>query len=282
MASLFVTSVEPYAGKTAICIGLIGLFARAGLSVGYMKPLGTTVAAIDGAPADEDALFVSRVANLSDSIDDICPVLLTQELREAALRQAIDRSEALVAAHRRLSEGRDVLVMESSGTLSTGYIVGLPPRCIAQLTDASVVAVVRYNREMSADEILLAKDLFSKRLAGVIVNYVPEEDRPMVHQHLSEYFLARENIRLLGVLPVDPLLNAITVGELASLLRGRILCRPDKQDELVETFAIGAMTADSALRYFLRSPNKAVITGGDRSEIQLAALQTSTKAIILT
>ncbi len=282
MATLFVTSVESYAGKTAICIGLSALFSKAGLSVGYFKPVGTTTVSINGMLADEDSLFVSRVLDLRASINDICPVLMTEELRETALRHGIDKSEAVIAAHQRIAEGQDVVLMEGTGTLSTGSLIGLPPSHLAEITDAAVVAVVRYKREMSADDILFAKDIFGARLAGVIVNYVPEADRGQVRERLGEQFLPRTGIRLLGVLPVDNLLNAITVGELASLLRGRILCRPEKQGELVETFTIGAMTADSALRYFLRSPNKAVITGGDRSEIQLAALQTSTKCIILT
>jgi BioD-like phosphotransacetylase family protein len=45
---------------------------------------------------------------------------------------------------------------------------------------------------------------------------------------------------------------------------------------------VGAMSVDSALTYFRRKPNKAVITGGDRPDIQLAALETSTRCLILT
>jgi BioD-like phosphotransacetylase family protein len=45
---------------------------------------------------------------------------------------------------------------------------------------------------------------------------------------------------------------------------------------------VGAMSVESALAYFRRKPNKAVITGGDRPDIQLAALETSTKCLILT
>jgi len=53
-------------------------------------------------------------------------------------------------------------------------------------------------------------------------------------------------------------------------------------DDFVENFSIGAMDVDSALSYFSRIPNKAVITGAHRSDIQLAAMETSTKCIILT
>jgi BioD-like phosphotransacetylase family protein len=45
---------------------------------------------------------------------------------------------------------------------------------------------------------------------------------------------------------------------------------------------VGAMSVESALSYFRRQPNKAVITGGDRADIQLAALDTSTRCLILT
>ncbi len=38
----------------------------------------------------------------------------------------------------------------------------------------------------------------------------------------------------------------------------------------------------SAAKYFQQLADKAVITGGDRADIQLAALQTATKAIVLT
>ena len=39
---------------------------------------------------------------------------------------------------------------------------------------------------------------------------------------------------------------------------------------------------DAALGYFRKLPNKAVITGAHRADIQLAAMETSTKCIVLT
>ena len=51
---------------------------------------------------------------------------------------------------------------------------------------------------------------------------------------------------------------------------------------LVENLSVGAMTVESALPLFRRTINKAVITGGDRTDLQAAALETSTAALILT
>ena len=42
------------------------------------------------------------------------------------------------------------------------------------------------------------------------------------------------------------------------------------------------MSAESALTYLRRKANKAVITGGDRPDIQAAELETSTLCLILT
>ncbi|UCC67872.1 MAG: hypothetical protein JSV79_12265, partial [Armatimonadota bacterium] len=61
-----------------------------------------------------------------------------------------------------------------------------------------------------------------------------------------------------------------------------LLCCEKALDELIVHFVIGAMGVASAAKYFRQLADKAVITGGDRADIQLAALQTATKAIVLT
>jgi BioD-like phosphotransacetylase family protein len=72
------------------------------------------------------------------------------------------------------------------------------------------------------------------------------------------------------------------VAELSRLLGGRVLCCEDGIDALVENYLVGAMDVDEAMKYFKKTPNKVVITGAHRSDIQLAALETSTRSIILT
>ena len=77
-------------------------------------------------------------------------------------------------------------------------------------------------------------------------------------------------------------LSALTVGELIRLLDAEVLTKYQRAEALVENLTVGAMTAEAALSRFRRSSNKAVITGGDRTDIQLAALETSTTCLILT
>jgi hypothetical protein len=74
----------------------------------------------------------------------------------------------------------------------------------------------------------------------------------------------------------------LSVGELAKHLGGEILNCPERSEELVENLMVGALSVDSGLDYFRRKANKAVITRGDRPDLQMAALETSTKCLILT
>jgi acetyltransferase len=81
---------------------------------------------------------------------------------------------------------------------------------------------------------------------------------------------------------LERVLSSVSVAELSEGLAGQVLCCPKGMEELVEHVLVGAMSADTALVYFRRKPNKAVVTGGDRTDIQLAALETSTRCLILT
>ncbi|HEY9706771.1 MAG TPA: phosphotransacetylase family protein, partial [Oculatellaceae cyanobacterium] len=95
-------------------------------------------------------------------------------------------------------------------------------------------------------------------------------------------FLERQGIPVLGMLPRSELLRSVSVRELVHQLQAEVLCRSDRLDLMVESLTIGAMNVNSALKYFRKGHNMAVVTGGDRSDIQMAALETSTQCLILT
>ena len=74
----------------------------------------------------------------------------------------------------------------------------------------------------------------------------------------------------------------ISVAKLAEMLDGEILNASEKSENLIENLMVGAMCVDPAPDYFAVRSNKAVITRGDRADIQLGALQTSTRCLIAT
>jgi len=65
-------------------------------------------------------------------------------------------------------------------------------------------------------------------------------------------------------------------------LVGDVLCCRNKLDGLIEHFLIGGMQVDRALEYIRKTRNNAVIVGGDRADVQLAAIEAMTQCLILT
>jgi len=76
--------------------------------------------------------------------------------------------------------------------------------------------------------------------------------------------------------------SGVSVEELAGLLGGEILNCQEKVKETVDHLMVGTMCFDPSPLYFQVRTNKAVITRGDRADIQLGALETSTRCLILT
>src|SRR3990172_3331311 len=118
-------------------------------------------------------------------------------------------------------------------------------------------------------------------MAGVIINNIPAKATTYVKE-LIVPFMTGKGIDVVATVPSDPFMKAVRVKELRDVLNAKILCCEEGLDYYVERFSIGAMDVDSAMKYFRKTPNKAVITGGHRSDIQIAALETSTRCLILT
>jgi BioD-like phosphotransacetylase family protein len=116
---------------------------------------------------------------------------------------------------------------------------------------------------------------------GIILNHVPEQAGAFVDEYAIP-FLQEKGIRVLGSLPAMPRLAALSLQELVDLLEAEVLTAGSDLDALADTFTVGAMNAEAALARFRRQQHKVVITGGDRTDIQLAALETSTVGLILT
>jgi BioD-like phosphotransacetylase family protein len=87
---------------------------------------------------------------------------------------------------------------------------------------------------------------------------------------------------VLGIIPYDHSLRSVSVEEIVERLNGRVATDVPLNQEILY-FRIGATGPEPALRSFRRTPELAVITGGDRIEIQEAALKAeSLRCLILT
>ncbi len=283
MKTLLISSTRDYSGKTLICMGLGNQFQLDGLKITYMKTLSRYTTKIADVVVDADAAFLYRLLELDDDIALSSPVMLTHDLIVHGYIEKApeDLGQKIVATHTKLSEGKDIVLVGSGSDIHEGQFLNIPPLKLVHTLDAQMILIDRCDKEIFVDELLTIQNTLRERLLGVILNQLRPERLDYVKKYIVP-FLQRRGLDVLGILPQDPLLNSVTIGELSDRLGAYILCCEDKLDELVESFGIGAMSVESALRYLRRLLNHAVITGGDRPDIQLAALETNAKCVILT
>jgi len=131
------------------------------------------------------------------------------------------------------------------------------------------------------DDLLAARLRLGESLLGGVINRVPE-DRLEKVSHKIKPFIEQWGVSILACLPQEKALLTASVAEISEQLKGQILCSHHAVDSLVENLMVGAMDTSMALTYFHQVPNKAVITSGDRTDLQLSALETSTRCLILT
>jgi BioD-like phosphotransacetylase family protein len=282
MVPIYIGSTTGYSGKSLVTLGLALKMKEDGLKVGYMKPFGRVPVVEGGVLTDGDVSFMKGLLNLTGPLDKLCPVVYSHDMMADALKgRAKDMMKKVLSAYGHLSKGMDVMLIGGARDVYDGSIIGIPGVRIVRELDAKVIMVDPFTGEVCLDCLLAHKETLGERLIGAVINRAPAEGMDYLKGMVAP-FLKRRGIPLLGVLPADKVLNSITVEQISESLGGTVLCCQDRLDELVENLSIGAMDVESALKYFRKTPNKAVITGGHRSDIQLAALETSTKCIVLT
>lgn len=282
MAALIVVSTERYSGKSSLIVGMALELMDRGFKVGYMKPVGSYPIRVENERVDEDAYFISEALGLKDKFSDLSPYFLTWDSLGRYMRKKPgDPQGKVINSFKRLSKGRDLVLIEGAQYFVHGKILGLSSLEVSKILNAGVLLLDTFNEELTVDRILVASEYFGDVLLGVVINWVPERRLPFVKNQLPR-FLSEQGIKVIGSMPTDRILRSISVNDLSAGLNGEIICAWDKGEELIESMMVGAMGQDQALRLFRKQANKVVITGGDRSDIQLTALQTPTKCLVLT
>lgn len=249
MKSVLITSTSSSAGKTTIGL-CIALNFRG--KVGYFKPLSL----------NEDTLLFKEVLNLKEPLESLSlgKEDLTQKFKE-------------------LSQDKDLLIIESGPNLSYGAYRKLSAPEIAKTLNLEPVIVTSGSTETIVDKLIMGQSCFP-RIKGVVINKVSyanlNETKSFTVPSLEEVGLP-----VRGTVPSYKILRTFTARTVQNRLNAEVVCE-EGMDKGIDNILIGAMSFDSALTYFRRYADKVVITGGDRAEIMLAAMETSTSCIVAT
>ncbi|OGN99525.1 MAG: hypothetical protein A2Y90_02475 [Chloroflexi bacterium RBG_13_52_12] len=245
MGVLYIVSAEEATGKTAICAGVAINLLNAGKKVGYLKPQ-----AAERGTADGDIAFMRKVLGLTDIVN--APDIV---------------------------KGRDIVLVEARLGAKTEDAASKDAYGAAKEMKAEVIAVEAYSGQPSKYTALYKG--FGESFLGVVINKVPQSQLQKAKEEAAKQSAAA-GVKLLGVIPENRILLALTVGELAESIQGKLINNAENSGELVENYMLGAMVADSGLDYFGRKSNKAAVIKQDRPDMQLAALETPTNCLVLS
>ncbi len=266
-------------GKTALCVGLVEALRERGYKTGYVKPIANLAVLSDG--GDPDVALMRAVipdGPVEGVVLTLGPHYLTRLRPEPGhverARQQVERAAAAC----------DVLFIESPTSPQAGAALGVDTFTLARSLGAQALMVDHVRDDLEFDVMVVRNQHMRCQGVPVVGNVFNNVPLANWEKSLSVYrpLLQSLGFPVVGVVPQRLEITAPTAAEVKEYLRAELLAGERGLHRPIEDIVIGAMSFESALRYFRRATGKAVVTGGDRSDLALAALETSTSVIVLT
>ncbi len=287
MTKNIVITGETLTGKTMVALGIAARLRSAGKKVGYYKPVGqrSFELSTSGQDIDEDAFLMRDVLKMKVDMECICPIVRTQSSIDEFLKFGHeDLLQKISECYTKIAQGMDYVIVE--GTKAPWHLlhVGLSTAQIAKNLNAEVICLVNFPDITAIDEILMQRDFFQAHgveKVGIVLNMVPPMLKSIVSEKV-EPFVRDNGMNFCGAIFTNRELFSPTIRDIQRVLEGQMIHGEAKLDSLVDHFLVGSMAPENALKWFRRVKNKAVITGGDRADICLAAMETDTNLLILT
>jgi BioD-like phosphotransacetylase family protein len=278
MEKVIIASMRKSAGKTST---IVGITAAAKKRIAYAKPFGERMLYRKKRLWDYDSSLISALFGLKED-----PVDMSIGFDHSKLRYMYDEEgtrKKLMENIGNVANDRDVLFIEGGRDLSYGISVHLDTLSLAKYTGGKLFIVVSGDDDSILDDLLFLKrhvNLAGINLNGILVNKVQNREE-FLNTHLPA--IREMGIPVLGVIPYQSELTYFTVSYLSERLFAKVLCGEGGLNRVVKNILIGAWSANVFLQNPLfKKENKLVITGGDRTDMILASLESDTSGIILT
>jgi len=278
MDKLIIASTRKDSGKTSIIIGIAKLLGK---DFGYLKPFGDRLYYRKKRLWDYDSALMTGVFNLGESPEDMSIGFEHTKIRYMYTEETIgDKlSEMLADA----GKGRDLLFIEGPQSLSYGSFVHLDALSVAGSVGGKLIVVVSGDEGSVMDDLAFIKksvDMTGVDFRGVIINKVQD-----VEDFRDSYLesINSMGINVIGILPYTPELTHLSVNNLTERFFVKVIAGEGGLNRIIKNVFIGAMNAEAALEEpIFKKGEKLIITGGDRDDMIIAALESDTSCVILS
>jgi BioD-like phosphotransacetylase family protein len=278
MDKLIIASTSQNAGKTSIIVGMARALNK---KIGYMKPLGDRLRYRKKQLWDYDSALITNIFGLTDDPKD-----MSLGFDHSKLRYMYDEAATkakLIEAGSQVGKDKEILFVEDSRDISYGISVHLDAISLAQSVGGKLLIVVSGDEDAIFDDIIFIKkhiDMSGVDFGGVIVNKLHDMEN-FENTYLAD--ITEMGIKVLGMVPHRAELTYFTIDYLSEYLFAKVIAGEGGLNNLVQNIYVGAASVNAALRVpTVQKENSLAITSGDRSDMILAALESSAVGIILT
>lgn len=269
--SLFIGATGQDVGKTTLCLGIIAALRKRYSSIGFIKPVGQQHVTVEpGVIVDKDAYLFKKYFDMNASWNDMSPVIIpggfTREYLDGKVSEQ-SMIDKIQQSYRNIALHHDYTVVEGTGHIGVGSIVGLSNAKVASLLGLEMVIIASGGLGSAFDELATNIALCKKynvTVRGVILNRVKDEKRAMI----SEYFpkaLKRWDIPLLGCVPYDSFLSKPSIQDFEALFNTTLISGAQHHFRHFNSIRLSAGSVDTYKNEMI--PNELIITPASREDI---------------
>ena len=285
----YLCSLQERAGKSFLSIGFIQKLQKEGKRFAYFKPIGCPRGAYSS-KADKDIEFILQtVYKDRNPYNLVCPISIPDSYYVDLIDSSrkIEYIETIKSAYDKIVKDVDYMIVEGAPSIRKFVRVGIDDVSIAKALGINdLIYICPESSDNCIDNIFFTKNYFefrNVRMQGIIFNKIDLEYIARIRE-LQKDHIAKYNLPVLGIIERSIELFSPRVSEVIEAIGGEFINEVASAglNNTVETIIIGAMNAQAALKYLRQVKKAAVITGGDRADLALAALNEDVSVLILT
>ncbi len=271
--SIYVTTAEPYCGKSLVCLGIMDYMLKKTLRVSLFRP----IIIADEDNRDKNIDLMLQHFNLDQTYEESFAFHRHEAQRLISLGKTDELLDRVIQKFKHLERKSDFVLCEGTDFLTEGsaFEFGVNVR-VAKELGSSVLIIGRGDLGRSIEDILspiqLAIESFHEQdydVVGAIINRAEESMQPQLLEAMKKQ-LPSKNL-LHSVIPKNELLKSPSVKEILEYLNAELLFGEDLLENQVFRFSVAAMQLPNFLNTL--TDRCMVITPGDRGDIALGTLE---------
>lgn len=268
--AIYLTTTEPFSGKSIYALGLMNLLASKTDKLAYFKPI------ITGSKQEKDRRLelLKEHFNLTQGYEEMYAFTRKKAFKEINKGNEAYLIDTIIEQFKRLQENYDFVVVEGTDFTEVNNVEFDGNISIAKNLGIPVALILNGDKRTSSEIIDLALSsvhTFTNRgvqVLTLVANKISTDTIEDVSRRLSALF--PKDI-LVSTMPVHEELSNPTMAEIMESLGANLLFGENLLTNRVDHSIVGAMQLHNFLTRL--GQNTLVVTPGDRGDIIIGALQ---------